>query len=214
MFCKNCGKEMKDGSAFCAECGTMTESSNVKQVSSEMPVSNTNTSVISPEMTKKKYPVKLLIGAIITAFVIIIIVIACAVGDDDSETGVDNNTYFEDAVGDSEENVVKTLAIETVREQIGISHDEDVFDVEIIDSDGKFNYIVSASTEDNHGFETWWYILLKFDTETGKMQKYIHYHGEDDFNGELNGDRFTRDNIPEYYRTSDKFGWGEENHIK
>lgn len=25
MFCKNCGKEMKDGSAFCSECGTKNE---------------------------------------------------------------------------------------------------------------------------------------------------------------------------------------------
>lgn len=91
MFCKNCGKEMKDGSAFCAECGTMTESSNVKQVSSEMPVSNTNTSVISPEMPKKKYPVKLVIGAIIA--VIIIIVVACAVGG--SNDGEENSLIIE-----------------------------------------------------------------------------------------------------------------------
>ena len=85
MFCKDCGKEMKDGTTLCPECGTKTESSNVKQVSNEMPVSDTNMSVIAPEMSKKKYPLKLVIGAIITAILIIIIVIACAVGGDDSE---------------------------------------------------------------------------------------------------------------------------------
>ena len=42
MFCKDCGKEMKDGTTLCPECGTKTESSNVKQVSNEMPVSDTN----------------------------------------------------------------------------------------------------------------------------------------------------------------------------
>ena len=82
MFCKDCGKEMKDGTTLCPECGTKTESSNVKQVSNEMPVSDTNMSVIAPEMSKKKYPLKLVIGAIITAILIIIIVIACAVGGD------------------------------------------------------------------------------------------------------------------------------------
>ena len=50
MFCKDCGKEMKDGTTLCPECGTKTESSNVKQVSNEMPVSDTNMSVIAPEM--------------------------------------------------------------------------------------------------------------------------------------------------------------------
>ena len=58
MFCKDCGKEMKDGTTLCPECGTKTESSNVKQVSNEMPVSDTNMSVIAPEMSKKKYPLK------------------------------------------------------------------------------------------------------------------------------------------------------------
>ena len=33
MFCKDCGKEMKDGTTLCPECGTKTESSNVKPVS-------------------------------------------------------------------------------------------------------------------------------------------------------------------------------------
>ena len=109
--------------------------------------------------------------------------------------------------------MVKTLAISTVREQISIKHDQDVYDVEIMDTDGNCNYIVSATTESKQGFETWWILLLKFDTESGKYRTYIHYHGEDDWNREINGDRFTRDNIPEYYRTNEEFGWGEENHI-
>lgn len=58
MFCKDCGKEMKDGTTLCPECGTKTESSNVKQVSNEMPVSDTNMSVIAPEMSKKKVSFK------------------------------------------------------------------------------------------------------------------------------------------------------------
>ena len=30
MFCKNCGKELKDGALFCEECGTYTESGAAK----------------------------------------------------------------------------------------------------------------------------------------------------------------------------------------
>lgn len=76
MFCKNCGKEIKNGDDFCRECGTKTE---------EVSVNNANAIAVTAETPKKKYPAKLVIGAIIA--VIVIIVIACSVGgtasDDD-----------------------------------------------------------------------------------------------------------------------------------
>ncbi len=152
--------------------------------------------------TKKYSKGKIILIAVI-AF-LIIIVIACAIG------GGDSSPFGEY----SEEDVVKTLAISTVRDQYSVLHDQDVYDVEILDTDGYYNYIVSATTESKQRFETWWILLLKFDIDSGKYQTYTHWHGEDDFNGEIDGGRFTRDNIPEYYKTSDKFGWGEENHIE
>lgn len=194
MFCKNCGKEIKDGASFCTECGT--------RVNETVPTeSNTtpNITVVTKKMTKGKM-------VLIAVFaVLIIIVIACAVGSGDS-----SSPFGED----SEEDVVKTLTISTIRDQYSVSHDQDVYDIEILDTDGYYNYIVSATTESKQGFETWWFLLLKFDTDSGNYQTYIHWHGEDDFNGEIDGGRFTKNNIPDYYRTNDKFGWGEENHIE
>ena len=185
---------MKDGATFCTECGT--------RVNETVPTEgNTtpNTTVVTKKMTKGKM-------VLIAVFaVLIIIVIACAVGSGDSSSPFGEN---------SEEDVVKTLTISTIRDQYSVSHDQDVYDIEILDTDGYYNYIVSATTESKQGFETWWFLLLKFDTDSGNYQTYIHWHGEDDFNGEIDGGRFTKNNIPDYYRTNDKFGWGEENHIE
>lgn len=194
MFCKNCGKEMKDGTSFCAECGTKVN---------EIVPTESNTTPNTTAVTKKMSKGKMVLIAVFA--ILIIIVIACAVGSGDSSSPF--GEY-------SEEDVVKTLTISTIRDQYSISHDQDVYDIEILDTDGYYNYIVSATTESKQGFETWWFLLLKFDTDSGNYQTYIHWHGEDDFNGEIDGGRFTKNNIPDYYRTNDKFGWGEENHIE
>lgn len=194
MFCKNCGKEIKDGALFCAECGTKAIEPPPTEISA-----TPNATVATKKMSKGK------IVLIAVFAVLIIIVIACAVGSGDSSSPF--GEY-------SEEDVVKTLTISTIRDQYSISHDQDVYDIEILDTDGCYNYIVSATTESKQGFETWWFLLLKFDTDSGNYQTYIHWHGEDDFNGEIDGGRFTKNNIPDYYRTNDKFGWGEENHIE
>lgn len=117
MFCKNCGKEMKDGTAFCSECGTKNDqgatevNTQVDTTAFQSAMSNSSgTAVAVKKKSKGKF---IIIGVFV---LLIIIVIACAVGGD-SETEVDNNTYFEDTVGDSEENVIKTLAIEAVRDR-------------------------------------------------------------------------------------------------
>ncbi|MGN1481695.1 zinc-ribbon domain-containing protein [Porcipelethomonas sp.] len=204
MFCKNCGNELKKGAAFCHECGAKVELNETVQSNpieanvSQLSMANSGGTTSVKKMSKGK----IILVAVFA--ILIIIVLACAIG------GGDSSPFGEY----SEEDVVKTLAISTVREQYSVSHDQDVYDVEILDTDGKCNYIVSATTEDKHGFETWWILLLKFDTDSGKYLKYIHYHGEDDWYGEIDGGRFTKDNIPEYYRTNDEFGWGEENHIE
>ena len=42
MFCKNCGKEIKDNAAFCAECGAKAE--NVESVQTNQTDMNVNQS--------------------------------------------------------------------------------------------------------------------------------------------------------------------------
>ena len=85
MFCKNCGKEIKEGSAFCPECGAKTEESTV---------TNVDTTTATAE-TKKKHPTKIVIGAIIAAIVIIIIAIVASNGGD-SHTEKNNTKKSDD----------------------------------------------------------------------------------------------------------------------
>lgn len=40
MFCKNCGKEIKDGDTFCRECGGKIDSDNISKPVSEIKTSN------------------------------------------------------------------------------------------------------------------------------------------------------------------------------
>lgn len=156
-----------------------------------------------PGVVKKKPKRKVVLIA--AAVIVVVIVLICAV------TGGSSSSPFGEY---SEEDMVTTIAVQTVRDQMSVKHDQDVYDVEILDTDGKYNYIVSATTESKQGFETWWVLLLKFDVDSGKYESYIHYHGETDYDGEVGGDRFTKDNIPKYYKSNAKFGWGKENHIE
>ena len=80
MFCKNCGKEIKDGAAFCSECGTKAESNAFAQANQidvgafQSAMANSRGSVAVKKKSKGKF---ILIGVFA---VLIIIVIACAMG--------------------------------------------------------------------------------------------------------------------------------------
>ena len=205
MFCRKCGKEMKPNEKFCPSCGAKVETEETVQAGS--PIQNAPQSVAVDSngtgVVKKKPKRKVVLIA--AAVIVVVIVLICAV------TGGSSSSPFGKY---SEEDMVTTIAVQTVRDQMSVKHDQDVYDVEILDTDGKYNYIVSATTESKQGFETWWVLLLKFDVDSGKYESYIHYHGEKDYDGEVGGDRFTKDNIPKYYKSNAKFGWGKENHIE
>lgn len=198
MICKNCGKEVKDGANFCPSCGAKTEN----QIATNIEVGSA-----AAETAKKKYPTKLVIGAIIAAIVIIIIAIAASGGDEGGSSKsktADADSYFENTVGDSEENVIKALAMSRIQEYPGVKHDEDVFDVEILAKDGYFNYIVGANTEYSSGMDKWWRVLIKLDTDTGKMKYYVKTTGE----------HIAKDEWINKFQTESEYGWGEENHIE
>lgn len=81
MFCKNCGKEMKDGSAFCSECGTKNDqgatevNAQIDTTAFQSAMSNSSgTAVAVKKKSKGKF---IIIGVFV---LLIIIVIACAVG--------------------------------------------------------------------------------------------------------------------------------------
>lgn len=201
MICKNCGKEINDGAAFCSSCGAKSE---VTATDSDNLSANNVTN-------KKKYPTKLVIGAIIAAIVILVIGIVVSIGDDETsdnlsstKTNSSANSFFEDTVGDSEENVIKSLAISAIQNQPGVQHDEDVYDVEILEKDGNFNYIVGANTDTKSGIDQWWRVLIKIDTKTGKMQTTVKTTGE----------HIAKDEWIEKFKTESEYGWGKENNIE
>jgi hypothetical protein len=67
MICKNCGKEVPDGANTCLSCGT--------KIQIDVAAFQEAVAAAPVEPTKKKYPTKLVIGAIIAALLIIVIVI-------------------------------------------------------------------------------------------------------------------------------------------
>lgn len=93
MFCKNCGKEIKDGAAFCSECGTKAESNAFAQANQidvgafQSAMANSRGSVAVKKKSKGKF---ILIGVFA---VLIIIVIACAMGDNENAIVIEADNY-------------------------------------------------------------------------------------------------------------------------
>ena len=116
MFCKNCGKEMKDGSAFCSECGTKNEqgttevNTQIDATAFQSAMSNSSgTAVAVKKKSKGKF---IIIGVFV---LLIIIVIACAVGgssdviESSSETGASFNCTIDDVIDRYNSNIDEHL---------------------------------------------------------------------------------------------------------
>lgn len=111
MFCKNCGKEMKNGDTFCRECGAKAElntSVQTNQIDAEAfqsAMANSGGTVVVKKKSKGKF---ILIGVFA---VLIIIVIACAVGgssdviESNSESGASFNCTIEDVIERYNDNI-------------------------------------------------------------------------------------------------------------
>ncbi len=93
MFCKNCGKEIKEGSAFCPECGAKAESNASVQANQidigafQSAMANSRGSVAVKKKSKGKF---ILIGVFA---VLIIIVIACAMGDNENAIVIEADNF-------------------------------------------------------------------------------------------------------------------------
>ena len=99
MFCKNCGKEMKNGSAFCPECGAKLElnetvQANPIEANTPQPdIANIGDTASVRKMSKGK------IILIAVFAILIIIVIACAVGgSNENNKGTSNITQNQEQV--------------------------------------------------------------------------------------------------------------------
>ncbi len=179
MFCKNCGKEMKDGATFCIECGT--------KVNETVPTeSNTtpNTTVVTKKMSKGK------IVLIAVFAVLIIIVIACAfTGDESEDLTIEADNYngmsfnydisewcnsFNEAISEVDEEFETETDIKLKSSSFKLdSTDYDTTDANVV------RYYYSGNLKKDDDFA----ISLYVDSDTDKVCKceinYIQYTGDD-----------------------------------
>lgn len=101
MFCKNCGKEIADGTKFCPACGAgqAIAAQTQQAVSSEQSVNT-----VVPQVASKKKLSKGAVIGIIAAVIVGFVVLFCLPGDDNEKIGpispIEDSTYdfgFDDA---------------------------------------------------------------------------------------------------------------------
>lgn len=82
MFCRNCGKEMRDGSAFCPNCGTMVTSASPGETASGAaePAVSASDPVLSSAGGGKRRGLDLLIGGGVAAVALIAVMVVTVSG--------------------------------------------------------------------------------------------------------------------------------------
>ena len=198
MICKKCGNEIQDGVAFCSACGAKAD---------EVPANNPVVAP-APEKPKKKHKGLIIFCAIVGALLLLVILINAFDDESDSNnfsnngisSSSDAKQFFKDTFGDTEENVIKTLAISKIKDDL--DYDSEVYDVKILDKDGNYNYIVRGWTKSPDLIAKWWTVMVKLDTSTGKMTTYTK------------GEFTESDTWINKYKNESEYGWGKENHIE
>ena len=92
MICKNCGKEIQDGVAFCSSCGAKAD---------EVPVNNTNV-VPAPEQHKKKHKGLIIFCSIVGVLLLSIVIFS--IFDEERESIANNSSSSDEAESESKEN--------------------------------------------------------------------------------------------------------------
>lgn len=92
MFCKNCGKELNEGTAFCTSCGAQVNQTSFETTANAF-VSNAKAKIDSSGF--KKYLTKKNIIIVVAVFVVLCI-IGAALGDDSAVSIVKNGHFYFD----------------------------------------------------------------------------------------------------------------------
>lgn len=198
MICKKCGKEIPDGVAFCSACGAKID---------EVAANNPNV-VLASEKPKNKHKGLIIfcsiVGALLLSIVIFSVFDEVINGNDSPSNSISSSSdvkdFFKETFGDTEENVIKTLAISEIKKNL--DYDSEVFDVKILDKDANYNYIVRGWTKSPDLIAKWWTVMVKLDISTGKMTTYTK------------GEFTESDTWINKYKTESEYGWGKENHIE
>lgn len=118
MICKNCGKEIDNGSNTCPSCGA--------KIQIDAAAFQAAVAAAPAETTKKKYPTKLVVGAIIAAIVIMIIAIAASGGDEGGSSPggkSDGITIAEDSIFENDLGAISKIKFEKLNYGVNISGD-------------------------------------------------------------------------------------------
>lgn len=103
MFCKNCGKEISEGTRFCPGCGAEQNSAPVENnapVNVEQPTVN-----LTQPQPKKKLSTGIIVGIVVAVIVVVVIAVSMGSRDDNENyiptiSPIEDSTYdfgFEDA---------------------------------------------------------------------------------------------------------------------
>lgn len=190
MVCKNCNKEMGNNAAFCPECGAKAESIETVQANKadittpQSVISNNDGTTAVKKLSKGKI-------ALIAVFaVLIIIVIACAFGGDESEgLTIDADNYngmsfnydisewcdnFNEAISKVDEEFETETDIKLKSSSFKLdSTDYDTTDANVV----RYYYTGNFKKDDDFA------ISLYVDSDTDKICKceinYVQYSGDD-----------------------------------
>ncbi|EWM54005.1 hypothetical protein [Ruminococcus flavefaciens] len=187
---------------------------------------NQSENATSTAVPKKKVSVigiiLMVLGGMFAFFILICIVFAIFGDDIDEENGMysssstshssstdkkETSNYFEKELGLSEEEAVKNLATEAIKSRL-TKYETPVYNLNILEKDEYYNYIVGAETKNN--LTVWWRVLIKIDTKSGLYNSYVLTSGMDD----EDGNRIAKDDCINEFKTRSKYGWGKENNIE
>ena len=94
MFCKQCGKQLPEGTRFCDACGTQVnppETSQVSPKTSQSSKSSQSLKSSKPSKSKKPLIIGLCIGGAAVILVLLLLYFLCGFGDGNFQDGVEDN---------------------------------------------------------------------------------------------------------------------------
>ena len=100
--------------------------------------------------------------------------------------------------GKNNNDLAKEIAVYQIQQQT-YAVDESVYDIKIVDKDGKGRYIVTATTKPG-AFETWWAVYVEICDDNDHYRAVANYHG----------DGITTDEWITTYKTNDNYNWGDK----
>ena len=208
MQCKNCSAQFTDGSLFCPECGAA-QDVPVSKVNPETAGASPELSQASPESPeqipnsrKAKIFVLRQINDYLnfkslspkSKFLHIALPVICLL----LLYSVFSGGLFKNYKNDSE--LAMGCAVMQIKKQTYSRYEPDVYDVELVDSDGCGRFIITASSGDNPTWPTRWAVIVQLNSDNETYGAVANYHGGG----------ISQSDWVEAYKTEAEYDWGVE----